>query len=706
MVERELLHRYGAIELLEEWRTWEALRERLRPPRYEPPQTPSRTLILLDGIPGAGKSTTVQWLKPAVGATWLSMARFAGAAGVSRDERMAHEFSTHAPHPVDFQFLAAIDALPGAWVLLEKFPRSVVEAIALLDAVHANGWRFEVLHLQLPGDCVARSVERQLARGPRHGVMPTHESATHRALAHLARAPACRETLRDAGVPIHTIDTSEPRSKNEADVRRSLGLDFERLDWHREPLEVLEGVSERLGIEAWVANGHLSRAFWNNVFGPAQRPNDVDVAVNEEHEVKPLLDALEATAPGHRWSVAAPATRQQELGLETRSMHEAKSLATFVHRSGLVRWRRGVPELWLPEGTEAALRQGVVALNPRLVERLSPPALERHLQQKAWRVPRVLRDYPGLTAQPPPGIDWPHVPRVIHASWRALKQDAPATGSRSTWNRRSLHRDEERIAQEVLQFHREHPPRPEAPPRPPPRPTPSGDFVTLAAEAADADFATWLLHQSRRHHETHVDAWLGALLDFSLFGPRLSAGPQAQSAMHQGWLLDQHLLESAVQLRLDPLALEPEERLAMRVAMLFHDTGKLAGPRPNRHATISAALFARHRPDWFPERLMGLTQWLIRTHDLFGVFGRGLTEKRGHPVADYALDVAAPSSYGSALDAQALRHGLRDSGLPLARAAALHKAVWVADVGSIASLRWLIPTADLVERLVLVRERR
>ena len=139
--------------------------------------------------------------------------------------------------------------------------------------------------------------------------------------------------------------------------------------------------------------------------------------------------------------------------------------------------------------------------------------------------------------------------------------------------------------------------------------------------------------------------------------------------------------------------------------MLFHDTGKLVGQRPRHHAEISARLFAQHRPRWFPERLLPLTQWLIRTHDLFGAFGRGLTEKRNHPAADYAIDLSLSTSYFGALDSQAVRRVLLEGGLPLAEATAINKQIWRADLGSIAALRWLLPVADLVERLLLAGQR-
>ena len=129
-----------------------------------------------------------------------------------------------------------------------------------------------------------------------------------------------------------------------------------------------------------------------------------------------------------------------------------------------------------------------------------------------------------------------------------------------------------------------------------------------------------------------------------------------------------------------------EVRLCLRLAMLFHDTGKLLGERPRRHGAISARLFSRARPAWFPDRLVPLTRWLIRTHDVFGAFGRGLSEQ----------------GYYGALDSQAVRRALLEGGLPLDEAAAINKAIWQADVGAIAALRWLLPVAELVERLVLV----
>lgn len=721
-----LLQRYSATALLDELHAWEAVRERHRGLAYVAPlELNTKRVITLDGIPGAGKSTTQRWLQPALGAAYFSMARFAEARGVTADERRQHQLETGTPHAVDAAFLDAIAQCPSRFVVLEKFPRSVIEATAMLRAAREHGWRFDVVHLQLPGDCVALSTRRQLERGPRHGRMPEPDYAQHRALVHLARATSGRETLRAAGVPVHAFDTTRPGDEVAPGVRRALGLDVEALPFQRRPLELLERAARVLRLdEAWASSGSVYRAFWNGRFGPMQEPTDVDVAVGDERAVAPLLRELERMAPDVRWSVLCPMTRlRTRYGLETGSVFEAKKYVTFLHRGGLLRLRDGVPELRLHDGVEAALRNGVVQLNTALLERLSAPRRAELLERETHHLPRALSDYPGVrvaeetTRLLAGGPHWrAHEPRAVATHWSMLKslaveaqRDRPREPD--AFCRRALSGEELAIAREILRFHQLSAHQPSAPPLPA---RASNGEVTDPWHADDARFGEWFLDQVHHHAPLGgADAYLRSVLDFSLFAPSLRERHSAQSPMHQGWSLERHLAQSVLQVRTDALLdrLAPTHddawlsdlRLGMRLAMLFHDTGKLVGPRPRRHALISARLFERFRPAWFPARLVPLTQWLIRTHDLFGAFGRGLTDKEGTPAADYAaVELSRATTYFAAFDAQAVRAELLESGLPLAEATAINKAIWCADVGSVAALRWLLPVADLIERLVLV----
>jgi hypothetical protein len=146
-------------------------------------------------------------------------------------------------------------------------------------------------------------------------------------------------------------------------------------------------------------------------------------------------------------------------------------------------------------------------------------------------------------------------------------------------------------------------------------------------------------------------------------------------------------------------------RLCMRLAMLFHDTGKLVGPRaPSTHPRIGVRLWRLHRPDWMPSQLVGLVGWMVETHDLLGALARGITDKIGSPPARYQVKLGWETSYPGALDLQAVRVRLQRSGCPLPLAAAVNRELWRADVGAIPALRWVLPAAALLERMVLADE--
>ena len=752
--------------LLRDFLVWEQFRNGIAPRReiLRPESTTEsapKTLILFDGIPGAGKTTHVEALQSAVGASWLSMARFAEASGVSQRERRAHQLQNATLHRTDREFLEAIDRCPSQYVMLEKFARTPVEAVALVDFVRTKGWRLTVVHLFFPADPVDSSVARQLARGARRGKEITAHEARRRALNHLALGSSGRWTLRDLGVPIHRIDSNAPQAQNALRIRRSLGLDFDSLGWDFESLQELADIARSTGIEAWLGAGAFYRPFWNGRFGPIQLPTDLDVAVERQDEVEPLLVALERNHPRKRWSVLCPSERLfKKHGIRVGSVHEAKSFTTFMHRAGVVRWAEAGLDVQLAPGVEPGLRGGVVRLNERLLEALPANGRAEVIRRASDSLERVLGCYPGIEVDPTTrerlGSDWAgHQAQRITTTWKALKleaQRAHPDPRPAAFCRRGLLPTERAIAEKILRFHQQADFRPSAPRRPdravlpsplqqlreirarhkaglalnsdeqrllkrPLLPPPDGFsswFHCLALTADDAVFREWFLSQSHQHEPIGgPDLWLQSMLDFSLFEPRLRRVSRRQSSMHQGWPLQKHLVAAVLELETDLLirrvaehhaSLRQDElRLSMRTAMLFHDTGKLANPKePRRHALISARFWMQHRPAWFPGHLVSLVRWMVLTHDLFGAFGRGLTEKREHPVGDYEIDLALSTSYFGALDSQAVRKCLLESGLPLPLATAINKELWRADVGSISALRWLLPVAELVEQLFLI----
>lgn len=92
---------------------------------------------------------------------------------------------------------------------------------------------------------------------------------------------------------------------------------------------------------------------------------------------------------------------------------------------------------------------------------------------------------------------------------------------------------------------------------------------------------------------------------------------------------------------------------------------------------------------------------MIRLHDVFGRVSRGLCEKEDTKIGNSDFDVTARPSYTGALDPQIARDEIAKLGLPFETSVAMVKAVWSADVGSVASLRWILPVADKIEDLIL-----
>ncbi len=720
-----------------------------------------KTVLLFDGMPGVGKTTHLERLRRALGAAWLSMARFAEARGLSREERWRHQSEQRRPHPVDLAFLEALDAVTEPFVLLEKFGRTRVEAQALVERSRTSGWRLEVIHLVFDGSsehAVGGSVERQLARGLHHGRRVTEDEARRRAVAHLNGSSGGRARLAELGVPIHRVTCTAPLEENHARIREALGFDVRRVPFDEAPLRELHEVSRRLGIEAWASAGHLYRPFWNGRFGPAQWPSDVDVAVHEQAAVEPLLEALWRAFPSRRWSVMCPVARLwRKLGLRVASLHEAKAHAKLLHKAGAVRWseERAEIEVQLADGAEGCLWSGTVRLNDRLLQATEGREVHAYALDAAG-VERAVRDYPGLRVHVDTAARlgasaqaWSPRPEA-GAAWRTLKAEVvrahpPGSSPRA---RRRLTADERALAGEILALHlagvtrAEDPGGPERSLHAVPRvdrvdwPEPleslrrarerkkAGLRVTrvdeadvppphgwsswlhhLGTNADDALFRDWFLHQSRHHAPVGgADPLVRGVLDGGHFANVLRHGTRlslSQTAMHEGWTLPQHLAASVLTLETDALVARlrdeghddaslGEVRLSMRVAMLFHDVGKLVAPRASwRHGRIGARLWQRTHPDWFPRDGVALVAWLVEGHDLFGAFARWLTEG------------TAGGDFRGAVDAQALRSGLRRSGLPFSLAVALNAAVWRADVGSVAALRWLLPVAERVERIAL-----
>lgn len=122
--------------------------------------------------------------------------------------------------------------------------------------------------------------------------------------------------------------------------------------------------------------------------------------------------------------------------------------------------------------------------------------------------------------------------------------------------------------------------------------------------------------------------------------------------------------------------------------------------------------------------------WLIRSHDLFGRLARGLSEKVDLPEkginvhSDITnIDPCSNSSYPAAVDPIYIIERILDKRLLLGDGEEINNennnydeilldldfdtsvnllyCMWCADIGSIASVRWLLPLANLLKKFLI-----
>lgn len=524
-----------------------------------------------------------------------------------------------------------------------------------------------------------------------------------------------------------------------------------------EAFKILAQAGGRLGKNLWLAHGAVQRPVWNGRFGPPQRSADHDVAV-----VGPAADCasveaeLRRVAPQLRWA-CHPVIRRVG-GAVARSFDQYLGSKPLVWRRCAIRLSpsSGEPELALGPGAEQDLMDGVLRLDEEALERMSSADRQSSMEEGLWRARKAVQEYPGLRPQgllaqlyearfgPPRFVD---CDRLVMDDQAAVQEAVLAmeggAGGRQVW--RGLASREAEAAQEVLAFYRtvrregEAPPAVALAPLPPPLeeareaglckgvvvPPPVGYASWLhyaASEATDASWREWLAGQWRsqlagRQPWGGADLVVGAVQSLDIFqaylGRSRGRSRGEQKPTHQGWPLENHLLGCALQVSTDHLegVAEaaglglPAVRLGLRMAALFHDGGKLLNCHtPGGHEAQGARLFSLLRPTWLPwlgRQEAGLAQWAIATHDGFGRLSRGLVEKPGVDLHDPGFDTAATPRYRGALDPEAVREEALTSGFSLEVALPLNKAIWVADVGSVAALRWLLPVADRVEKVIL-----
>ncbi len=523
-------------------------------------------------------------------------------------------------------------------------------------------------------------------------------------------------------------------------------------EWDNATLHALMEGSNALGIEAWGACGLFYRPFLNGQYGPPQFSTDADIAVRTVEDAVTLDAWLREHHSWRRWSVCPDTPTYFPFG--DRAITLRLGAVRMVNSAGklevVVRDQRVLDHL----------RVGKVALNGAAVAAYG--GTEKFLSAAVGRARKLVREYPGLSLSGRLGQAYAKaygehrvVPQeatyspALHK--RVVKSEAASAARASTnvaWG--GLRDAELPDALAVVQYYRTADRTARAVPpvapaqlpesleqqrvaknaaevrnQPEPAPEqldPPEGFSTwlhfVCSQSSDATFREWLLNQSRaRKPFGGWDEYLAAMLDGSLYQGRPGVKHDGeQKVTHGGWQLDQHLVASALCLATDELFTElrsrgwteeraQQVRAGLRLGMLHHDIGKLISVnKPGAHGGASVALWRDTAPGWVDEATKQIATFVMMGHDYFGRVARAITEKVGMALDDPAFDPNAPTSYRGAMCPDKIlsvidRHGLSDRLVSLR----MLRLVWEADAGSVQTLRWVLPVAPMIERILLER---
>ena len=193
--------------------------------------------------------------------------------------------------------------------------------------------------------------------------------------------------------------------------------------------------------------------------------------------------------------------------------------------------------------------------------------------------------------------------------------------------------------------------------------------------AEDAEFRAWLMSVTSLSSPTCSDPVLDRIL---------AAQCSEQKPTHQGWLTYQHALYAT--LLLDTSACPASDRRALRLATLMHDVAKGKNLwTPGAHGAIGAKIWRKACDiEDVTEEEAQLITWLIRTHDYLGLLDRTIND----------------TTFPGGLSPRRIRREFLRLGRPLDEALALNAVVMQADIGSVSSLRWLLPLTGLLGEVV------
>ncbi|MBY0164234.1 hypothetical protein SAMN04488688_114120 [Paenibacillus sp. cl141a] len=390
--------------------------------------------------------------------------------------------------------------------------------------------------------------------------------------------------------------------------------------------------------------------FFNNRFGPPMMPVDVEVLV-DIRDVESTEKKLREMDPALRWHV---------VGLEEESiktyLQRSQPLIAF---SGAIRLKNVMPEyIFGFEETKNHLEDGCLEWNDQVDKEL---ALSESIKWqdmftglKSTLVEAKLKE--------------------LEFDWEKLEQNMKKTERGGKVTQISLSIDGEGVKGEILQWHRQANKDMEMIVIPPKSKLPSGDPWI----ASDEEFREWIIDQFlTKYPKTKKDPYVHSIIDMQK--------ESDQKPTHLGWKVYQHSIFAALCLNTKGFSIS--DRKISRLAIMWHDLGKCANIwTPGAHGAAGAKLWKRYKPDWVTESEEKRISLLIKAHDYMGLMDRAIKDEN-------FKGGISPQQIISFIEDQLnedVYYGLQ-----------LISRIYLADISSVATLRWLISLTGLLDKMVI-----
>jgi hypothetical protein len=391
--------------------------------------------------------------------------------------------------------------------------------------------------------------------------------------------------------------------------------------------------------------------YFNYNYGSATMPVDIEVLV-ASHELTETEKKLQQTDQTLRFRVL------DLKGLDVRTYLQKN--ASLIAFAGAVRMNNDLPEMvYAFDETEIHLKQGVLQWNT-FTDKDTALIEATRWHDMFTGLKSSLEDAKLNELE----LDWEKIEKNMKIEERG--------GKIADIN---LSEKGEAIKQEMMQWHLQASKDANTIPIPPRAKLPTGDPWV----ASDEEFREWIIDQFlTKYPVTPKDPYVQLIIDMQR--------ESDQKPTHLGWKVYQHAIFAA--LCLDTKGFTFVDRKIARLAIMWHDLGKCSNIwTPGAHGSVGGKLWKRYKPNWITESEEKRISLLIKAHDYLGLMDRAIKD-------DHFRGGVSPQQIISFIEddlKEDLYYGLQ-----------LISRIYLADISSVSTLRWLISLTDLLNKMVIM----